>query len=213
MFGIIVGLAAEARLARGLGCPIEIGGGGPAGAAAASRRLIAGGAAGLISFGLAGGLAPDLVAGSIVIAARVVDGHGAVWHADPALSARLGEPAGSLLAATDIIATARAKQALWAATEALAVDIESGAVAAAAAEAGIPFAVLRAVCDPAHRDLPPAAQTALDAAGRIQPIRLLRSIMRHPGQVGALIRLGQEAALARSALLGRVRRIGPLGPR
>lgn len=213
MFGIVVGLAAEARLARGLGCPIAIGGGGAAGAYEASCRLIAEGVTGLISFGLAGGLAPGLMAGSLMIAADVVDGQGGSWHADPAMSARLGDAAGSLFAATDIIATADAKQALWSATGALATDIESGAVAAAASKAALPFAILRAVCDPAHRDLPPAAQTALDDAGRIQPFRLLQSIMRHPGQIGDLIRLGQDAALARRALLGQVGRIGPLGPR
>ena len=212
MFGIVVGLAAEARLARGLGCPTAIGGGGAAGARAASDRLIADGVTGLISFGLAGGLAPDLMAGALVIAADVVDGRGACWRADPVMSARLGEPAGSLFAATDIIATADAKRALWSATGALAADIESGAVAAAATKAALPFAILRVVCDPAHRDLPPAAQTALDAAGRIRPLRLLQSLTRHPGQIGDLIRLGQDAALARRALLGQVGRIGPLGP-
>ncbi len=191
-----------------------MGGGGAAGAYEASRRLIAKGVTGLISFGLAGGLSPDLSAGSLVVAADVVDGQGRSWRADPALSARLGDAAGSLFAATDIIATAAAKRALWSATGALAADIESGAVAAAAAEAALPFAVLRAVCDPAHRDLPPAAQTALNAAGRIQqPLRLLRSIMGRPAQIGDLIRLGREATLARRALLGQVGRIGPLAPR
>jgi adenosylhomocysteine nucleosidase len=208
MIGIVVGLKAEARLARGLGCPIAVGGGGAAGAREASRRLIAEGATALISFGLAGGLAPDLLPGSLVIAADVIDGQGTSWQADPALSARLGDVAGSLFAAVDIIATAHAKRALWSATGALAADIESGAVAAA----GVPFAILRAVCDPAHRDLPPAAQTSLDAAGRIQPIRLLQSVIRHPTQIGALIELGQDAALARRALLRQVDRIGPLSP-
>ena len=213
MFGIVVGLRAEARLARGLGCPVAVGGGGAVGAHEASSRLIAEGATALISFGLAGGLAPGLMPGSLVIAADVIDGQGAFWRADPALSARLGEAAGSLFAAADIIATAHAKRALWSATGALAADIESGAVAAAAAKAGLPFAVLRAVCDPADRDLPPAARTALDAAGRIQLIRLLQSVIRHPTQIGALIQLGQDAALARRALLRQVGRIGPLGPR
>ncbi len=213
MLGIVVGLQAEARLARPLGCAIAIGGGGAAGAQAAAARLIAEGATGLVSFGLAGGLAPDLAPGSLVVAAAVIDGRGASWPTDSALSARLGDRAGLLLAATDIVATAAAKHALRSETGALAADIESGAVAMAASQAGLPFATLRAICDPAQRDLPHAAQTALDAAGRIRPLQLVRSLIRHPGQIGALIQLGQDAALARRALVTQVARIGPLDPR
>ncbi len=213
MLGIVVGLRAEARIARALGGIVAIGGGGAAGAQAAASRLIADGATGLISFGLAGGLEPGLAPGSLVIAAEVIDGRGTSWPTDSALSARLGDRAGLLLAAVDIVATAAAKHALWSDTGALAADIESGAVAMAASQAGLPFATLRAICDPAQRDLPHAARTALDDAGRIRPLRLVRSLMQRPGQIGALIQLGQDAALARRALLTQVARIGPLDPR
>ncbi len=73
------------------------------------------------------------------------------WPADPALSARLGQPAGALLAAEAVLASRAAKAAAWTATAALAVDLESGAVAQAARARGLPFAVLRAVCDPAEQ--------------------------------------------------------------
>jgi adenosylhomocysteine nucleosidase len=210
VLGIVVGLAAEARIARSLGCPVAIGGGAAAGAARAAQTLVAQGVTGLVSFGLAGGLAPGLPAGSILVPERVVDAAGGWWMADATLSARLGSPAGSLLAVADIVATAAAKDRLWQESGALAADIESGAVASCAAASGLGFAVLRAVCDPAERDLPPAAVTALDSAGRIRTGALLRSLARRPGQVVALVALGRDAAAARSALLARVRSLGSL---
>jgi adenosylhomocysteine nucleosidase len=88
--------------------------------------------------------------------------------------------------------------------------MESGAVARVAARHGLPFAVLRAICDPAERDLPPASLTALDDRGRIQPMALLRSLARNPAQIGALIRVGRDAALARRALLARVEAAGAI---
>jgi adenosylhomocysteine nucleosidase len=210
VIGIVVGLAAEARVAARLGCPVGIGGGGASGAGAAARQLVANGVVGLVSFGLAGGLAPGVAAGTMIVPVTVVGVAGERWVADAALSARLGLPAGALLAADEIIASRAGKHRAWQSSGAIAADIESGAVARVAAEHGLPFAVLRAVCDPAERDLPPAAITALDAAGRIQALALAWSLLRQPGQIGGLIALGREAALARKALVARVASIGAL---
>ena len=206
-----MGLAAEANLARGLGGSVATGGGGASGAAAAAERLVGAGADRLLSFGLAGGLAPGLPAGALVIPLEIVDGAGQSWLVDRDLAARFGEPAGSMLGADHILATRTAKRAAWDATGALAADIESGAAARVASRHGVPFAVLRSVCDPAERDLPPAALTALDAMGRIRPAALLRSLARSPGQIPALIALGREAARARNALLACVTATGPIG--
>ena len=206
MIGIVVGFAAEARLARGLGGSIAIGGGDAPGAAAAAAGLVRSGVTALLSFGLAGGLDPGLAAGALVIPTQVVQGTS--WPCDATLSARLGSPGGSLLAADAVLASRAAKQAAWTQTGALAVDIESGAVARAATAAGLPFAVLRAICDPAGRDLPPAALSALSPDGAIRPGALLASLARHPGQLGGLIALGREAVRARAALLARVAAIG-----
>ena len=57
--GVVVGLKAEARIARKLGWDIAIGGGGVVGAAKAVDVLIGRGATALVSFGLAGGLDPS----------------------------------------------------------------------------------------------------------------------------------------------------------
>jgi adenosylhomocysteine nucleosidase len=211
MPALVVGFAAEARVARLFGWQVAIGGGTTAGAALAARLLIEAGAVGIVSFGLAGGLDPSLPAGTLVVAEAVV-ANGRIWQADPTLSDRLGGITGHLCLGLDrVVASADEKRHLNRETGAALVDMESGAVAAVAAEAGVPFAVLRAICDPAHRALPPAALVALDAAGRLAAAQLAMSILASPGQLGALLGLARDAAVARRALRSRAMRISPDG--
>ena len=208
--GVVVGLEAEARLARRLGVPVEIGGGHAEGALAAASRLVARGVSGLVSFGLAGGLDPALAPGAILVP-PVVLLETDCWNADPALMAQLGGPSsGTLYGGGHIVATAAAKAALHARTGAVAVDLESAAVAQVARRHGLPFAALRAVCDPASRDLPQAAVMALDATGQIGAWRVGSAIMARPWQIPALIRLASDAARARHMLVTRVRALGQL---
>jgi adenosylhomocysteine nucleosidase len=207
---VVVGLAAEARIARALGWPVEIGGGTFDGAEAATQRLIGRGVCALVSFGLAGGLDPDLRPGALIVPSQIVIDDQR-YSTDPNLSRLLGgETPHSLLGTTTIIATAAAKQALHRSTQAAAVDIESVAVARACAAHAVPFAVLRAICDPAERALPPAALAALDATGAIAIGRVLASIITYPSQVPALLALASDAAAARRALWTRVKQIAQI---
>lgn len=193
-------MAAEARIARRLG-EVAIGGGTPAGAKAAAERLVARGANALLSFGLAGGLDPGLHPGSIVVPVAVLaDGHR--YFTDEGLCRACGGTTVRLVLAADaILADAEGKRRLSVETAASAVDLESGAVARVAQRHRLPFAVLRAVCDPAQRGLPPAALAALDARGAIRLARVAGSVMARPWQIPALLRLAVEAAIARNALL------------
>ena len=201
--GIVVGLKAEARIAQRLGADIEIGGGDAEGAAAATVRLIARGARSLLSFGLAGGLDPTLAPGALLVPDVVLsaDGH---WPTHPPLSAELGRIGGAMFSGGAVIASAAAKRALFERTGAAAVDLESAAVAEQAARHAIPFAVLRAICDPAGRSLPQAALLALDGQGGIGVWRVTRSALGHPRELPSLIVLAGDAIRARRALARRV---------
>jgi adenosylhomocysteine nucleosidase len=194
--GVVVGLAAEARIARRLGWLVATGGGTSLGAEAAARWLIDAGSDALISFGLAGGLDPSLRPGALVVPATVV-ARGERYGTDHKLSQRLG---GSIqpptLGADTVAASAAEKRRLHNETSAIAVDLESGAVARVARAHDKPFAVLRAVCDPADRDLPPAALATLDGDGVIGFSRLLTALAAQPTQVPALLRLAADAAAA-----------------
>ena len=130
---------------------------------------------------------------------------GARFLTDLDLSRRLGGPTPHcLLGAEQVAAHTTDKRALFARTGAVAIDLESGAVARVATEHRLPFAVLRAVCDPAWRHLPPAALLALDNQGAIGLGRVVRSVLATPRQIPALLALGRDAAAARRALRRRV---------
>src|SRR4051812_43391485 len=149
--GIVVGLAAEARIARRLDRSVAIGGGMVAGAESAVRRLIDEGADALISLGLAGGLEPALRPGALIVPSAVI-ADDKRYPADPTLMQWLGGSTSHLILGADaVVASAAEKRRLRERTSAAAVDLESGAVARAAAMHGLPFAVLRAICDPAER--------------------------------------------------------------
>ena len=76
-----------------------------------------------------------------------------------------------LAAANAPVLTVGAKAELHRATGAAAVDMESLTAGRFALERGMPFAILRAVADPADRDLPPLILQAVDpkAGSILQP--------------------------------------------
>ena len=112
-------------------------------AAHVADSALARGAEALVSWGLAGGLAPGLRPGTLVLPKRVLgpDGAGfetdAVWRARlaAALGPRFRLADGPLLADGDAPADRADKAAAAARTGAVAVDMESAGVGAAAAAA------------------------------------------------------------------------------
>jgi hypothetical protein len=101
------------------------------------------------------------------------------------------------------------KAALFAATGAVAVDMESVVVARAAQRHGLPFSILRVVADPSHRSLPSAALVAMRADGEVDLSAVLTALGRDIRQLPMLARLAVDARTAFSAL-ARARAI--LGP-
>ncbi len=210
--GIVTGLAAEAKLIErafartrqespGLACD----GPGPERARAAASRLARDGAVLLVSFGVCGGLDPDLRPGDLVLADTVLTGDGARHPASAeqraVQEARLAGldlriVAGPLLGQDQPLSNAADKAARFAATGALAVDMESHGVARAAQTAGLPFLVVRAVADPAGRSLPRAALKAIGSDGRLKLFSALAAMYLRPWESPSLIRLAYETRLA-----------------
>jgi adenosylhomocysteine nucleosidase len=217
--GAVCGFRAEAIVAERLGFLAEPGGGSIVGTNAAIERLLADGVRALVSFGIAGGLSPTLRSGALLLPAVVRSGDGAAywvdsdWHARLAAAAKENHIAvvvGGILGHDAIVATAAEKAALHRATSALAVDMESAHVAKAAAAARLPFVILRAVADPATRDLPPAACLSLRADGRADLAAVLGSVATKPGQIAALLRVAGEASAALWALRRAGRALAPV---
>jgi hopanoid-associated phosphorylase len=210
--GVVTGMRAEAALVRRHTRLVVSTGGRLLVADTKAGELLERGATALVSFGIAGGLAPDLAPGTLVIGSAVVVRLGTV-ATDAAWSARLAAAlpearTGLVLGGDRILGDARQKAALFARTGALAVDLESGGVARAATAAGVPFVVLRAIADPAARDLPPAALIGLNAEGGIALGAVLASLWRDRAQLPRLLQVARDARVARAALLRGVRHLG-----
>lgn len=172
--------------------------------------------AGVISFGCAGGLDPDLAAGTCVLATGVhtPDGYlgaDAAWlHA---LARRLpAAVAGELAGADAPLLTAADKAWLWRASGACAVDTESHAAARAARRHRLPFAACRVVLDPAGRDVPASALAGLRADRTVALLALapslLHALMQTPRELGSLGALAVDAYRARRGLRRARRRLG-----
>ena len=170
----VVGMAFEARIAARLGVPVVCGGDGRHLETSLARAMAAG-CKGLISFGVAGGLAPGLKPGTCIIGSSVID-DGEERPTDARWSQRLRRIIpdtvyGPLLGVQRPIAFAGDKCALHAKTGALGVDMESHMVARAAAQHGVPLAVIRVVVDPVERTIPRSALAATRARWHDRSVR------------------------------------------
>jgi adenosylhomocysteine nucleosidase len=200
---VITGLRAEARCLRGLPVHVACSGGSAERARAEATRLVAEGAAALVSFGLAGGLAPELRPGDLLLPETVRIAGARVWPVNPIwrervhaclVAAGLRPGAGVIVGSERIVATATDKRALFDATGAQAVDMESHEVAAVAAAAGLPFLVLRALADPYDQVIPQVAREALRPDGRVRFQGLLGGLFRERGGAMALLGLARQSA-------------------
>ena len=216
--GIVTGLPAEARAARAekneaiqvLCCDSST-----ARAESLARSLVDRGAAGLLSFGIAGGLRAGLPAGTVVIATAIVDPAGDRIETDPEWGARIDDALtpslravrAPIAGADSPVAGISAKAALGRSSGAAAVDMESHAVARTCASADLPAMALRVIADPANRRLPPSLVAALSSGGEPLARRVLMETLRRPGDLPALARLAVDYGRA----LRSLRRVAVLG--
>ena len=207
----VSGLAFEASIAAGTGVRVV---------KASDRRVllpalreaVANGSQGIVSFGVAGGLDPDLVAGHCVIAATVLTDKGRFmtsrrWS-QRLMQAFPGARRGDIVGVEGPVASPAEKQALHRDTGALAVDTESDLAARVAAVHGLPFVAIRIVVDSVHRPLPPAALVSTHSDGQLDLCSILASLARQPAQLPDLVRLAYDARAARSALVEGRQRLG-----
>jgi hopanoid-associated phosphorylase len=168
---------------------------------------------GIVSFGVAGALAPELKPGDCIIASAIVDGDQIFpcdenWH--HAVAARLPEETIATIAGSQtILADSDQKRALRMNTGAAAVDMESHIAVRAARAHSLPFLAIRTISDGADRVLPPAALAALKPNGRIDMLGVAQSLIARPRQIPALIRTASESERAFAALLRCFRLLGP----
>ena len=73
---------------------------------------------------------------------------------------------------------------------------------------GLPFAALRAIADPQHRTLPPAAMVGMKPDGSADLKAVLAALARSPRQLRGLIQTAFDARAGMAALLGSRRLLG-----
>lgn len=218
--GIIAAMSDEGRALTGgpvpAGAPVQfrrgavllVSGIGPERAGAAARILIENGAGALMSWGFACSLQRDISPGEIVIPGRVIAADGSIHAADPFWQERLLRrmrlhltvSGGALAESFRIMPDYSAKEALGRETGAVASDMESASIGAAALKAGIPFLAVRAVTDTMEMRVPPCAGDCVDRLGRIRPLLLLKGLLQSPADLPDVIRLGRNFRAARRSL-------------
>jgi adenosylhomocysteine nucleosidase len=210
MIGVVTGVRREAACLAGVPVDVRVACSGAREARAASeaRRLADLGVVALLSFGVAGGLARDLRPGDLLVPDAVTTPDGTMFRPDPGWRSGLVDGlarvrpviGGLLVGSSEAVASPTAKGELARRSGAVAVDMESVAVARVARERGLPFAVVRAIADPHDRELPAAAMAAVGPDGGVSIAGIVLGLLRHPGQLPALIRLSLDSAAGLATL-------------
>ncbi len=194
MVGIISALPRELaafRRQKPAGCRIIAAGMGADAATRGAEKLVASQRlSALISAGYAGGLVAPALPGTIV-----------VDTADSRLSACLPPAArGRIVDATGMVKTPDERARLAAQTGAIAVDMESAAIAQIAARHGLPFAAVRAITDGPDSHLLLDWDRYRDREGRLRTGAAVLGALRTPGGVAEMRLLWYASKKASRAL-------------
>lgn len=157
----------------------------------------------VVSAGFSGALQPELNLGDIVVANATSDPNGGVLEIDlkmPSDPAQ-GLHVGRLLTIDHVARTTAEKSALGAATGALAVDMETHAVAQVCRELQVPFLAVRVISDDLRSELPPEAEGLLGGNGVVRLGAAAAALWKRPGAIGDLWQL-REVGTQAAARLG-----------
>ncbi len=208
----LVGLAFEARIASGPGVVVicrntesEV--------ASSLNHAVKRGSRSIISFGVAGGLAPHLRPGNWIVASSIIDAQqirptDRVWS-EKILEMIPGAEYMPIAGVDTAVADPEAKRRMHVETGAATVDMESHLVARLAATHGLSFAAVRVVIDPAHRVVPEAALAGMRSDGGTSITAVMRALIAGPTQLSGLLRVAFDAYAARRSLLRARRLLGP----
>lgn len=167
----------------------------------------------VIATGVVGALSSDLKPGDLILADRVfasrAEGEiaeqvGAFGDAHLRAIGRslsmagVNYTTGAILTTHRVLTTGAEKRRARESTGAIAVDMESAAIAVEAAERGLPFITLRAVLDEVDDEVVGAAMA--DEHGHVNPLAATAYLMRNPGTVLKIPRMMRNLTRATRAI-------------
>ncbi len=121
-------------------------------------------------------------------------------HTKNSLSKFLTVHTGCLAESKSIVSSSKDKKQLQSKTGAIALDMESIAIAKVAKQHALPFLAIRAIADPVNMDLPRAINYSLNDQGDMVLRKLLLFILLHPAELPGLIKLGLHFNAAKNTL-------------
>jgi adenosylhomocysteine nucleosidase len=218
--GIVVALPEElstltsAKVEKGHYCKltdnilIAYAGAGPANARKASELLISKGSGKLISWGCAAALSPMFRPGDLLLPESLLTEQQQKLNCDQnwidqvrhLLPPNISINCGTLAESSSIVAESKDKQVIHFQTGAVALDMESCAIAETAMQANLPCLIIRTIADPVSMSLPGAVSHALNSEGEIELSKLLQYILLHPLEIPVLIKLGLHFNAAKKTL-------------
>lgn len=178
----------------------------------------------IIGTGVAGALSAGLRSGDLVMADRILALHAGADRAEHMAqsadaqirslghwlrAAGLTYATGALLSSHRVMATGREKRQAKETTGAIAVDMETAALAAEAHARGIPFVAIRAVLDEVDDEVVGAEMT--DEHGRVRPLAATAYLARNPSAMLKLPRLMRNLALAANSIADAIEAIAHEG--
>lgn len=156
----------------------------------------------LLSCGFAGALRPEIPVGSIVVADSIVDQHGQNLTIDVRMPSDAGRGlfVGRLLTSDELVRTIALKRQLGEQHAALAVDLESLAVAQVAHEHKTRFLAVRVISDDLSADLPPEILSLVGDTGTMRLGAAIGALWKRPSSAKDMWRLREQAQAAAARL-------------
>ncbi len=219
--GIVCALSAEANCLTGktipTNIPVQINehaiaivcGMGEDNARDAAQKLVEKNVMALVSWGTAGALTEELHAGDLLLADNIVSNDKNNYLFDDDWNKRLANKLyntslkihnGTIAHAQQVLTTTEDKKTLHRTTNALAVDMESIAIAQIANESTLPCVSIRAIVDEVSQCIPEAVIKSTDIFGHPSLFPLFSSLIRQPSLIAELIKLGAGMRAAAKTL-------------
>ncbi len=156
----------------------------------------------ILSSGFAGALLPTMKLGEIVMANEIVDQHGQQTSINLTLPSdeANGLYVGRILTADEMVRTVEEKKQLHEKHEAIAVDMESLAVAQVAAETKTGFMAVRVISDDMSADLPSEILSVIGDTGAVRVGAALTSLFKRPESLKDMLHLRTNALAAAKSL-------------